>query len=147
MKEDITDFPKEPGKLWSQDTKHHSTLWGKGCEASIKQQHQNWNSVMCQPKEDGTHQAMATTMKQHEEVFLPSKNATIQHKLTTTYVMELRLTQQSNLSDRDHILMPQLERSQGLSESFLAFDRLSEAVVVIIVEYNNYKKKQPGAVS
>ena len=48
----------------------------KGCEASIKQQHQSWNGVMCQPKEDGTHQAMATS-------------ATIQHKSMTTYRMEL----------------------------------------------------------
>ena len=59
----------------------------KGCEARIKQQHQNWNSAMCQPKEDGIHQAMATMMKLHEEVFLPSKNETIQHKLMTIYIM------------------------------------------------------------
>ena len=54
----------------------------KGCEASIRQQHQNWNSVMCQPKEDGTHQAMATMMKQHEEVPKMQQYNTNQQLLT-----------------------------------------------------------------
>ena len=94
----------------------------QSCEASIKQQHQSWNRVMHQPKENGTHQAMATIMKQHEEVSLLSKSAAIQHKLMTTYIM----TQQSNLSDRDHMLMPQLlKRALPWSQALFVFTRVA----------------------
>ena len=66
----------------------------KGCEARIIHKCHNWNSVMCQglshPKEDGTHHAMATmTQNSMKKLFLPSKNATIEHKSITTYIMGL----------------------------------------------------------